>query len=204
MFGQTQQQRHINTSFNTSVESALGNINSIMNHYNQHGSSNIPRRPKGRQRSRSAPYTQVRPSKRKVVQLLQRKKLSNGGKLQQPYSYKDFEEIWEGNLEYTDQTSESDILKYICSSFNSQSSENKSVVGVTDMKMSQLKFVHRENGKLTTRESVKYDVAGIQCNYRQGTVYLIYQNEDKNLLSVQTNLESFLCVSVFICIFSEG
>ena len=196
MFGQTQQQRHINTSFNTSVESALGNINSIMNHY-QHGSSNIPRRPKGRQRSRSAPYTQVRPSKRKVVQLLQRKKLSNSGNLQQPYSYKDLEEIWEGNLEYTDQTSESDILKYICSSFNSQSSENKSIVGVTDMKMSQLKSVHRKNGKIT-RESVKYDGAGIQCNYRQGTVYLIYQNEDKNLLPVvKTNLESFFMCKCF-------
>lgn len=124
--------------------------------------------------------------------------MSNSGNLQQPFSYKDFEEIWEGNVEYTDETSENDILKYICNSFNSQSSENMSVVGVTDIKPSQLKFVHRKNGKATTRASVMYDGAGIQCNYRQGTVYLISQNEDKHLPLAQTNLESFLCVSVFV------
>ena len=71
--GQTQQQRHTSsTSFNTAIESAFGNINSIMNNYNQHGSSSIPRRPKGRarQRSRSVPYTQVRAPKHTVVQMI--------------------------------------------------------------------------------------------------------------------------------------
>ena len=99
--------------------------------------------------------------------------------LAQSFSYKDFEEIWEGNVEYTDQTSEKDILEYVCNAFNSQSSEN--VAEVNGIKPSQLKFMCRKNGKLTTRASVTYDGAGIQCNYRQGTVYLIFQNEELHL-----------------------
>ncbi|CAB4021165.1 Hypothetical predicted protein [Paramuricea clavata] len=121
---------------------STSNINGIMNNYNQHRSSSIPKRPNGRprQRSTSVPYTQVRAPKGKVVQTIRKKKVPNSSKhLPQSFSYKEFEEIWERNVEYTDQTSEKDILKYVCNAFNSQSSEN--VAEVNGIKPSWYKTI---------------------------------------------------------------
>ena len=195
--GQTQRQQQQNpgnNSHRSSIESALSNISGIMNVYNQHGSAQVPRRSKNRQR-RSVPYTQVRPLKRKVVQLITQTKFSSSSSLQQPWSYKDFNEIWEGNVEYTDETSEEEVLKYICNAFNSTKPPEYAATG-DDIDPSRLLFVHRKNGKLTTRPSATYDGAGIQCNYRQSVVYLILLlNEDQPLATVQTNMDSFLCTS---------
>lgn len=169
--GQTQRQQQQNPSKNShrsNIESVLSNISDIMNVYNQHGSAQVSRRSKSRQR-RSVPYTQVRPPKRKVVQLIAQKKLSSSCSFQQPWSYKDFDEIWEGNVEYTDETSEEDVLKYICNAFNSTQPPDYAAIG-DDIDPSRLIFVHRKNGKLTTRPFVTYDGAGIQFNYRQSVV----------------------------------
>lgn len=190
MFGgqnQQQQQARNSNSFNTTIENALGNISGIMSSYNQHGSSSIPRRQKARSRNRSSPYTQVRPCKRKVVQLLCKKRGSSSREIPEPWPYKNFEEIWEGNIEYTDQTSEGDILTYICTAFNSQPQANKA--NISELKPGKLRFVHRKNGKVTTRSSATYDGAGIQCNYRQGIVYMLVQDD---LHSTATVLSSGL------------
>ena len=176
MFGgqnQQQQQAQNSNSLNTTIENALGNINGIMSSYNQHGSCSIPRRQKGRSRNRPSPYTQVRPCKSKVVQLLRKKTGSSSREKTEPWPYKDFEEIWEGNIEYTHQTSEGEILTYICNAFNSQPQANKA--NISELKSGKLRFGHRKNGKVTTRSSVTYgqvfsviiDKESFICLYRK-------------------------------------
>lgn len=88
----------------------------------------------------------------------------------EPWCYKSFEEIWEGNIEYSDHSSESEILNTICVAYSSSPPTNKP--NLTSLKPEEIRFVHRKNGKVTTRQSAVYDGPGISWNYRQGCIYI--------------------------------
>ena len=144
-----------------------------MRSYGQNGP--ISRRQRASQRSR-LPYSRppgrpmVTPQKkRRVVEALFYNTVVERNK-DEPWCYKSFREIWEGNIEYSDQSSESEILNSICDAYNSSSPMNKP--NVAPLKQEQIRFVHRKNGKVTTRQSAVYDGPGISCNYRQGCIYV--------------------------------
>ena len=105
--------------------------------------------------------------KRRVVQALLYSTAVERSK-DEPWSYKSFREIWGGNIEYSDQSSESEILIAICDAYNS--SINKP--NPAPLKKEQTRFVHRKNGKVTTRSSAVYEGPGISCNYSQGCIYV--------------------------------
>lgn len=87
----------------------------------------------------------------------------------EPWCYKSFREIWEGNIEYSDQSPELEILNSICHAYNSSPPIKLPNV---ELKPEQIRFIHRKNGKVTTRPSAVYDRPGISCNYRQGCIYV--------------------------------
>ena len=98
-----------------------------------------------------------------------KKRGSSSREKTEPWPYKDFEEICKGSIEYTDQTS-----------------DQTSFVLVTE-----------KNGKVT-RSSATCDGAGIQCNYRQGIVYMLVQEDLHSIAMVlSSGLETIPCVRYF-------
>ena len=89
-------------------------------------------------------------------------------RLDEPWPYKSFQDRWEGNIEYHEQSSDSEILNAICEAYNGSPPVNKPHTSPLTPK--QVRFIHRKNGKLTTRQSAVYDGPGISCNYRQSCI----------------------------------
>ncbi len=167
IFGSGQQESAV-VSYGATIDSALANVSSVMRSYGQN--TPVSRRQRASQRSR-LPYSRhmVTPQKkRRVVQALFYNTAVERSK-DEPWSYKSFREIWAGNIEYSEQSSESEILIAICDAYNSSPSMNKP--NPSPLKKEQINFLHRKNGKVTTRHSAVYDGAGISCNYRQGCIY---------------------------------
>ena len=155
-------------SYGSTIDSALANVTNVMNSYAQNRP--VSRRQRASQRPRFGPYNGhiSAQKKRRVVQALSYTPVLERNN--EPWCYKSFREIWEGNIEYSDQSSQSEILTAICEAYNLSPPIRKP--NATPLKKEQLRFVHRKNGKVTTRQSAVYDGLGISCNYRQGYIYV--------------------------------
>ena len=115
IFGSGQQESVV--SYGGTVDNALANVSHVMRSYGQNGP--ISRRQRASQRS-SFPYRRpmVKPQKkRRVVQALFYNTAVERSK-DEPWCYKSFREIWEGNIEYSDQSPELEILNSICHAYN--------------------------------------------------------------------------------------
>lgn len=155
-------------SYGSTIDSALANVTNVMNSYAQNRP--VSRRQRASQRPRFGPYNRhiSAHKKRRVVQALSYTPVLERNN--EPWCYKSFREIWEGNIEYSHQSSQSEILTAICEAYNLSPPIRKP--NATPLKKEQLRFVHRKNGKVTTRQSAVYDGLGITCNYRQGCIYV--------------------------------
>ena len=155
-------------SYGSTIDSALANVTIVMNSYAQNRP--VSRRQRASQRPRFGPYNRhiSAQKKRRVVQALSYTPVLERNN--EPWCYKSFRKIWEGNIEYSDQSSQSEILTAICEASNLSPPIRKP--NATPLKKEQLRFVHRKNGKVTTRQSAVYDGLGISCNYRQGCIYV--------------------------------
>jgi len=167
IFGNSQQEAVV--SYGATIDNALANVSHVMRSYGQNGP--VSRRQRALQRART-PYswTMGTPQKKRRVVLALFYNTAAERSKDEPWCYKSFREIWEGNIEYSDHSSESEILNTICVAYNSSPPTNKP--NITPLKPEDIRFVHRKNGKVTTRQSAVYDGLGISCNYRQGCIYI--------------------------------
>ena len=166
-------------SYSTTVDQARSKVSHLTRSYCQNGP--ISRRQRASQRRTSRlPFsrpTATPQKKRKVVQGLCYNTVME--RSDEPWQYKSFQELWEGNIEYQEQSSVSEILSAICEAYNSSPPVNKPHTSPLTPK--QVRFIQRKNGKITTRPSAVYDGQEISCNYRQSCIYIeIMRDEEIN------------------------
>ena len=112
-------------SYGTTVDRARANVNHIMRSYCQSGPISRRQRASQRWASRS-PFSRpiaAPQKKRKVVQALCFKTCME--RTDEPWPYKSFQDLWEGNIEYHEQSSVSEILSAICETYNGSPPVNK-------------------------------------------------------------------------------
>ena len=153
-------------SYGSTIDSALANVTNVMNSYAQNRP--VSRRQRASQRPRFGPYNRhiSAQKRRRVVQALSYTPVLEWNN--EPWCYKSFREMWEGNFEYSDQSSQSEILTAICEAYNLSPPIRKPNATLPF-------FLCRKRNcsffsKVTTRQSAVYDGLGISCNYRQGCI----------------------------------
>lgn len=163
----------------TTVDQARSNVSHLMRSYCQNGPISLRQRASQRRTSRlpfSRP-TATPQKKRKLVQGLCYKTVMQ--RTDKPWQYKSFQELCDRNIEYQDQSSVSEILSAICEAWNSSPPVNKP--HTSPLTPTQVRFIQRKNGKVSTRPSAVYDGQGISCNYRQSCIYIeIMRDEEIN------------------------
>ena len=110
IFGNSQQEAVV--SYGATIDNALANVSHVMRSYRQNGP--VSRRQRALQRART-PYSRTMgtPQKKRRVVLALFYNTAAGRSNDEPWCYKSFREIWEGNIECSDHSSESEILNTI-------------------------------------------------------------------------------------------
>ena len=126
-------------SYGATIGNAVASVSHVMRSYGQNGP--VSRQQRALQRS-STPYSQAMGTpqkKRRVVLALFYNSAAERSK-DEPCCYKSFREIWEGNIEYSDHSSGSEILNTICVAHNSSPPTDKP--NLAPLKLEEIRFVY--------------------------------------------------------------